>query len=287
MSKINKYDDIDFCVNTLHDFAYSKNKTQKCYKIKYIQKNNIQLNDIKKKNDFDYNNILKAEIKYIGKNKSRYIFKRYSDTTYPTMIRIGTYNQKNSNINSMKRGELVNMIIPYIFSEFVLTEDLKFILFPIMNFDIIYKDLKKINPSVTKVIKSIKNDTVLYVQVLEHYFKLFTLKDFLNKNMKFFTIKHWKVLIFQILYALYKIGNKYPTFRHNSLDLDSIYVYKRKNGSGNIYTILKKKYNVPNMGFEIKITNFDKSVVTNIVDNIDTNKTSENLYYDVHYIIGF
>ena len=286
-SVINKYDDVDFCINTLYDFVYSK-KSNKCYKIKYIQHKNIQLIDIKKQPNFNYDDILKnTDIKYIGKNFDRYIFKRYSDT-FPVMLRIGIYNEKNDNLSDTGRRELVNMKIPFILSELALTNNLKFLLFPIMNFDITFKDLIKINPTVSNILKkdNIPKNAQLYVQILEHYFKLYTLQKYIEENIKSFTIKHWKILILQILYSLHIIVQKYTTFRHNKLDLNSVYVYKKKITPDNkIYNILGKEYIIPNLGFEIKITNFDNSNIKDIVDNTDTDKINENLYYDMHYIL--
>ena len=43
----NKYDNIDFCLNTLYNFIYNK-KHIDCYVFKRIQLSNVKLSDIKK-----------------------------------------------------------------------------------------------------------------------------------------------------------------------------------------------------------------------------------------------
>ena len=302
----NKYDSIDFCTNILYDYVYNRNKTNKCYIVKYIQKSNIQLINIKKNDNYDYNNVLKhtktspVKVKYVGKNKGRYIFKKYSKTGFPTMLRVGIYDlDKNTNINDMHRSELVNMTMSYILSELVITNNFKFILLPIMNFDITYNKLKKIAPNIAKEIKNentntkakvetIKNDTMMYIQILENYHKMGTMKNYIDKFSATLTIKHWKVLIFQILYGLYVISKRYPSFRHNSLDLESIYICQKKDSNDStIVNVGEKIFKIPNMGFDIKITNFDNSNIKNIVENRNTTLKDDNLYYDIHYVLHY
>ena len=44
----NKYDSIDFCLDTLFNFIYGKQRDNICYSLKHINKDSITLNDIKK-----------------------------------------------------------------------------------------------------------------------------------------------------------------------------------------------------------------------------------------------
>src|SRR6202012_5058588 len=108
MSSGNKYDQIDYCLNTLYDYFYNKDR-EGCYKFKPIIKNNIKLIDIKKLADFDYNDILTGKVKFMGKFNNKYQFKRYSETSYPCTISIGIYKAKNSRYDDMARGELIDM----------------------------------------------------------------------------------------------------------------------------------------------------------------------------------
>ena len=56
---MNKYDNIDFCINTLYDYVHKKDKTDECYKIKYIQTNNLNLINAKKPSDYNYDDVIK------------------------------------------------------------------------------------------------------------------------------------------------------------------------------------------------------------------------------------
>lgn len=228
----NRYDDIDFCLNLLFDYAYG-NSVQ-CYELKYESKKHINIKYLKKSDNFDYEPILKEKITFDKLIDDAYVFKRHSTSSYPSMIRIKPYKDSNDASN-LSSNELIDMKQSYILSELALNdENFKFILFPIMNFDLTFAQLKKSNADMAAVISSkqgktkIENNTLLCIQVFEHYFKLKTLQSYLEDNFKNLSELKWKVLCFQILYILYKIQKTYPSFRHNSLGLESIYVYEKK-----------------------------------------------------------
>jgi len=175
---------------------------------------------------------------------------------------------------------LVDMKLMYIFSELQNTSVGKHIILPIMNFDIEYSELNKLNSVIGD--KFNKGD-MLYVQVLERYYKTYTLREYLDNYYDKFVEDDWKVLFFQVLATLAVIQQKYNSFRHNRLNLDSIFVYeKQKNGKSSIYKILDNEYVVPNRGFDIKISDFHESSIKNIASNKNAKK-KENPYYDVHY----
>ena len=283
---VNKYDNIDFCLNLLFDYIYGK--PTECYELQYKSKKNLPINDLKKNQHFDQTNILKTNITYKGKNHDKLIFKRHSKTSYPSLIRIGLYSKSNININDFSRGELIDMKINYLLSELAINDIFKFILFPVFNFDTNIKKIKQLNESMSNVlekeIKKERHEDTLYLQIFEHYYKLKTLNEYLKLNYKNFTTKHWQILSFQILYALYKIQKNYESFRHNKLDLDSVYIYVLKEtDKSNIIKIKDKIYVIPNIGFEIKITFFYFSDIKGYADNNDAPSKNENQYYDVHY----
>ena len=164
----------------------------------------------------------------------------------------------------------------------------KFTLLPIFNFDVKFEELKKVNKSIAEVLnkESAISNKMISIQLFENYFKMKTLEEFLHDNHHNFSTLHWKVLSFQILYALYKITKIYPTFRHNKLDANSIYLYIRNETSKSVkIKIGEYNFNIPYMGFEIKITNFYDSNIISIADNKNTKLKQENQYYDVHYNI--
>lgn len=289
----NKYDDIDFCLKTLYNFYY--NSGFECYIFKRINASDVSIADIKKDKDFDYNKILQGvKIKHIGTNRDRYLFKRYSNT-YPALLKISFYGANKPTVNldvSNIDPVAVDMLIHYLFSELIISEKLKFIMLPIMNFDITYQDLKKANLDVVKKIPQKSNivgdGQSMYVQVLEHYHDISPLR-YLIEQTDVVPQLVLKVIIFQVLYALYKISIVYPTFRHNSLDVDSVYVYYNKKdlkeGGVTRFRVIDTYYEIPNVGYEIKLTNFEQANITNVVDNRGTNLIEDNQYYDVHYFI--
>ena len=279
----NKYDDIDFCLNMLYDLVYGKQT--ECHELKYESKKHVDIDFLKKDTTFDCHEILRGEFTFENINNGKYIFKRHSDTSYSSLVRISKYS--DSNINDLNRGELIDMKLNYLFSDDAINDVWKFILFPIMNFDIKFSVLKKINGSIASHIKDVKDSDGMCVQVFEHYFKLRTLKEYIEENKANLTPIFWKVLSFQLLYALYKLQKRYVLFRHNNLNLDSVYVYVTKQtATPKVIKIQDKIFNVPDMGFEIKLTNFYDSYIPEFAENKNTTLTKENAYYDVHHIFS-
>jgi hypothetical protein len=120
--------------------------------------------------------------------------------------------------------------------------------------------------------------------------------SFVKKYKKSFLPTHWKVLFFQLLSVLAVIQSKYPSFRHNDLRPKNIYIEKIHNTISTYnYKIHKKIYKVPNIGYIIKLNNFDFANIPNIADNkkIELNwvkstgiSATENKYYDVHFFFN-
>jgi serine/threonine protein kinase len=109
---------------------------------------------------------------------------------------------------------------------------------------------------------------------------------------------HWQVIFFQILSVLAIIQGKYPAFRHNDLKANNILVQEiktRKKDPYFIYCINKVIYKVPNIGYIIKLWDFDFATIPGVVDNnkVQAEWTSshnvkpiQNRYYDVHYFFN-
>ena len=287
----NKYDSIDFCLNMLYDFVYNKQNTTQCYTTKRIQRNSVELLDLKKPDDFDYEEVLKgSDLKFEGLNHGRAIFKRYSKTSHPSMIRIGVYDQGNKNLKDLQRSEIIDMKLNFIFSEIAINDTYPWLLLPVFNFDISFKDLVTTNKLVADEFRKsqketkIDDETMLYVEVMEHFFKMMTLKEYLDQNAKNLSTDGWKALFFYLLYPLYHITEKIPTFRHNKLDLDSIYLYTKKSSDKKQqFNIKDSIFEVPDIGIQAKITNFIDAYAKDIAQNPKV-KSKEDLYYDVHYL---
>ena len=120
------------------------------------------------------------------------------------------------------------------------------------------------------------------------------LLDFIRKNYREFTPRHWKVFFFQFVSTLAVIHSKFPGFRHNDLKANNILVHKVNNRQGT-YTVAGYKYNVPPIGYRIKLWDFDFACIPGIVENAkvsaewtnDINvKPVQNRYYDLHYFFN-
>ena len=110
--------------------------------------------------------------------------------------------------------------------------------------------------------------------------------------------KHWRTILFQILSVLSIIHAKYPSFRHNDMKANNILIHNidvDENNKKYLYKINQQHYIVPNIGFQIKLWDFDFACIPGIVDNSKveadwTNKINitpdQNRYYDLHYFLN-
>ena len=291
----NDYLNIDFRLNVLFDAVYNETNNE-CYKFDPISKQNISLIDIKEPADFDCSIVFdKCSLKFIEYSNKRFHFKRASDSTYPCTVSIGKY-ENEQNINDLSSNELMNIGTMYILSELVISDKIKNILLPIMFFDL---DMNDLNENMISVLKEKFNESdKLYCLVTEHYFKMDTLRSFINNN-KNITLEQWKSICFQILFTLYKITERLPEFRHNMLNIDSIKIYKKKEGYLKENYILKKEnYEILTAGLEIKFSDFDKSYIKGYHDNKNNgsaivaddenieNFGDDNPYQDVYHFFN-
>lgn len=122
------------------------------------------------------------------------------------------------------------------------------------------------------------------------------LLDFIRKYYKEFKLIHWKAIFFQIISVLAVIQSKFPGFRHNDMKANNILVHKVSPRNTKFsYTVVKKKYMVPNIGYIIKIWDFDFACIPGIVENSKVSadwtdeinvKPSKNQYYDLHFFFN-
>ena len=124
------------------------------------------------------------------------------------------------------------------------------------------------------------------------------LSSFIKKYYQNFTTLHWKVIFFQIISTLAVIQFKYPTFRHNDLKANNILVTKsNKTVPSYTYTVSSNEYDVPNIGYQIKLWDFDFACIPGIVDNMKVLIScpwsrkinvglAQNRYYDIHFFFN-
>lgn len=124
------------------------------------------------------------------------------------------------------------------------------------------------------------------------------LLEYIRENHKKMDLQLWRVIFFQILSALAVIQTKYPGFRHNDLKANNVLIQKIESRNKNNkfkYKINGNVYVIPNIGFQIKIWDFDFACIENIVENTKVNakwtnkiniSSKKNQYYDVHYFFN-
>lgn len=118
------------------------------------------------------------------------------------------------------------------------------------------------------------------------------LLDYLRKHYKSFKIRHWRTIFYQFLSVLAIIQAKYPAFRHNDMKANNLLINLIDMSKKYKYIINGQIYIVPNIGFQIKLWDFDFACIPKLVNNskVDaewTNKINitphQNRYYDIHY----
>ena len=222
-------------------------------------------------------------------------------------VKIVAYPKKENygDMYNVKRPENAELMMIKLLSQFVRSAESPHLVLPITTF----------NTSIKPFLSLTKNNIVdnkKFEQFIERYEKgeyyqnvsvLISewadggdLLDYLRKNYKTFKVRHWRAIFFQILSVIAIIQNKYPGFRHNDLKANNLLI--------NLMDMSKKKYKyiingqiyiVPNIGFQIKLWDFDFACIPNIVSNskVDSDWTkkinissTQNRYYDVHYFFN-
>lgn len=292
--------DLEDKVNLLYDYIYNTN-TKNCFSLDKIQLGKIGLDDIKiplpsnNSDEIDFYNSNKSDVLsgrfklvHYDTDNHKLLFKKYSNL-YPVDVKISLYNNDKV-INSFDSPINIDSLFSYLLSHMVTTRKTKHILLPIINIDAKLADIEKYisdDPSYGLIKNALLNNEVIdtcCLQVREHFFKTTSLEEYLKKNVCLY-----KPLLFQIIHTLATIQNEYPDFRHNDLTLKNIMIYLKK--QSNTYTeytgFRNDKFHVPNSGFDIKITNFENSVIPKFYGLINQKNSNikfadkNNQYYDL------
>nr|QBK88947.1 MAG: protein kinase [Mimivirus LCMiAC02] len=122
------------------------------------------------------------------------------------------------------------------------------------------------------------------------------LLEFIRNNYREFSLIIWKTIFFQIISTLAVIHNKFPSFRHNDLKANNILMHKRDTCKTRfIYTVNRHRYVIQNIGYQIKLWDFDFACIPGKIDNAKvsaewTNRINvnpeRNQYYDVHFFFN-
>ncbi len=117
--------------------------------------------------------------------------------------------------------------------------------------------------------------------------------NFLRNNYKKLSLLEWKIYLFQILSTLSVIQSHFSGFKHNDLKANNILIHSiKKTNEENKYTICGKDFKTPNIGYTLKLCDFDFASISGVIINqkVETKwahnhgiNSDKNLYYDIHY----
>lgn len=229
------------------------------------------------------------------------------DPRKPYAVKIVAYPKKENygDMYNIKRPENAELMMIKLLSQFVRKSETPHIVLPIATFNTSIKPFLSLAKS--NLVESKKFDQFLERYNKGEYYQNVSvlisewanggdLLDYLRLNFRTFKIRHWRTIFYQFLSALAIVQAKYPSFRHNDLKANNLLI--------NIIDMSKKKYKyiingqtyiVPNIGFQIKLWDFDFACIPGIVNNskVESEWTKkinitphQNRYYDVHYFFN-
>ena len=222
-------------------------------------------------------------------------------------VKIVAYPKKENygDMYNIKRPENAELMMIKLLSQFVRNSETPHIVLPIATFNTSIKPFLSLAKS--NLVESKKFDQFLEKHQNGEYYQNVSvlisewanggdLLDYLRKHYKSFKIRHWRTIFYQFLSVLAIIQAKYPAFRHNDMKANNLLI--------NLIDMSKKKYKyiingqsyiVPNIGFQIKLWDFDFACIPKLVNNSKveaewTNKINitphQNRYYDIHYFFN-
>lgn len=276
---------------------------------------NISSKDIRDTMNKKYIDFTKAieqlggKLLYIKSGSTGHTFKG----VYPNMekkpnygVKIVAYpkKEKYGDMFDPTRPENAELLMIKLLSKFVKKGQTPHVVLPITTFNTSIKPFLSLKKD--DIVNNKKYDDFLKKYKKGYYYKNVSvlisewanggdLLDYIRKNFKSFTLKTWRMIFFQILSVLAVIQNKYPGFRHNDMKANNILVQlipvsKKKNKF--MYKINKQNYIVPNIGFQLKLWDFDFACIPDLIDNSKVNaewtnainiNPEQNRYYDIHY----
>ena len=266
-----------------------------------------------KKRLLDFKDIITqigGKLKYIKSGTTGHTFKGVSeDGNFEFAVKVVAYPKKEryGSINDVRRPENAELMMLKVLSYFIVKRQTPHLIIPFGTF----------NTSIEHFVNLVKLDKIdekneRYKEFVERYENgefsstvsiLISewadkgdLLDYFRNNYKAFTLIHWKVFIFQILSILAIIQSKYPAFRHNDMKANNILVQKISLKKDYYrYIVVGARYKVPNIGYQIKLWDFDFACIPGIVDNIKVSSKwtkkinitpEQNRYYDIHYFFN-
>jgi hypothetical protein len=224
-------------------------------------------------------------------------------------VKIVAYPKKENygDMYNAKRPENTELLMIRLLSNLVISKQTPHIVLPITTFNTSIKPFLSLTKS--NIVNNKKFEQFVEKYEKGEYYQNVSilvsewanggdLLDYLRKNYKIMKVKHWQTIFFQILSVLSIIHAKYPSFRHNDMKANNILIHNIDIDETNkkyLYKINQQQYIVPNIGFQIKLWDFDFACIPGIVNNSKveaewTNKINikpeQNKYYDIHYFFS-
>ena len=123
-----------------------------------------------------------------------------------------------------------------------------------------------------------------------------TLKSFLQKRKNKMDPDEMKSIIIQVLYILYTIHKKYPSFRHHDLHLDNVMILRKRNSTTKKLEIGGTSVEFDDAKLEVKLMDFGLATMNGVINPIvrksETFKKDYGIYpgsnemYDVHLFLS-
>jgi hypothetical protein len=255
-------DNIEERARIIYDYFYNHN-------IKQYNKYNISLQDINKElikfsnSKYWINNILNNNVIFLKKTNNLLVFKR-NDNHLSMNIYLNPIDIDN--IDNLHSQTNMNAVMSYILSELSINQKTKHLLINLFNMELKYEDIKNFLNKFPEIEnEEIFKDRNINLSVTEHFFKMKSLDEVLKEEN--FTDEKYQVLFFQILHTLAIIQKEYPGFRHNQLYPNKIYCYFKE--KKNNYSFENIIFDVPDIGFDIKLYHFDKANIYSKWENND------------------
>lgn len=322
IDKEKKYNKVSYRLNNIKGMVSDNNSIDSLMDIKNNEEtiDTISSDDIrqiigKKYLDFiETIGQLGGKLLYIKSGSSGHTFKgvytKEEEIHKPNYgVKIVAYpkRERYGDLFNIKRPENAELVMIKLLSYFVKNRQTPHIVLPITTFNTTIKTFLKLPKNGTVNSKKFDqfveryNNGEYYENVsilISEWANSGDLLDYLRNNYKSFTLRIWRTLLFQILSVLAIIQHKYPAFRHNDLKANNILVNEIgsvKNEARFKYRINRQNYIVPNIGFQIKLWDFDFACIPGIVDNSKVEaewtdkiniKPERNRYYDVHYFLN-
>jgi hypothetical protein len=305
---------VDFNKTDTDNFVLNK-KTNNDNDYKSVQSSNDTRDNLNK-HILDFTTIITqigGKLLYIKSGSTGHTFKGIIDTTNENLsyaVKVVAYSKKDNygDIYDIKRPENAELMMIKLLSYFVIKKQTPHIVLPIATFytnitpfinlineDIVDENNKKYKEFIEKYNKNEYYDNVSIL--ISEWATRGDFLDYVRCHYMNFKLIHWKVFFFQIISTLAVIQSKFPSFRHNDLKANNILLTKipKKEGSSSIYKVSGKEYIVPNIGYQIKLWDFDFACIPNIIDNDKVSSEwtkqinvipEQNRYYDMHYFFN-